>query len=100
MSAMSRLAVFATIKPKPEFLDEAKHAILAIISETRAEKGCHTFSLHEDETQHGKLYLYEIWDNAAALDAHYAMPYTKTVFAAYQDWLAEPVAVTKMSIVK
>lgn len=100
MPALSKLAVFATIKPKPEFLEDAKQAILAIIPETRSEAGCHTFSLHEDKTQHGNLYLYEIWDDAAALEAHYAMPYTKKVFTAYQEWLAEPVAVTKMSIVK
>ena len=36
MPALSKLAVFATIKPKPEFLEDAKQAILAIIPETRS----------------------------------------------------------------
>lgn len=84
------LAVFATITPKPEHLDAARQAIVGILQDTRAEAGCLTFDLHEDPVA-GKLYLYEIWSGQAALDAHYAQPYTKAVCQAYELWLAAPV---------
>lgn len=89
----SRLTVFAKITPKPEFLDQARQAIINIIPATRQEEGCRTFTLHEAD---GDLYLFEVWDTAGALELHYAQPYTKDVFAAYRDWLAKPVEITKM----
>lgn len=89
------LSIFATITPKPEHLDAARQAIMGILDDTRAEQGCLTFDLHED-TVAGKLHLYEIWSGQAALDAHYAQPYTKAVFQAYEAWLAAPVEAVVM----
>ncbi|MEO0394020.1 MAG: putative quinol monooxygenase [Pseudomonadota bacterium] len=82
-----RLFLMARIEPKSEHLADAKQAIHGIINETRAEKGCFRFELHEGVGD-GCLYLYEEWSDKAALAAHYAQPYTKDVFAKYQNWLA------------
>ena len=45
------------------------------------------------------MHLYENWTGRPALDAHYAEEYTKAVFAQYEGWLAEPVAITFMQAV-
>lgn len=90
------LIVFARITPKPEHLDEARRAVLDIVLQTRAEPGCRVFTVHDDQVSAEHLYLYEIWDDEAALDAHYAQPYTRAVFARYEDWLALPVEITKL----
>lgn len=86
---MSRqLNVIARIKPKPAHLDDARGAIRDILDTTRAEPGCIEFRLSED-TEEGFLYLYEEWRDPDALAAHYAQPYTRRVFEAYEAWLDE-----------
>lgn len=89
--------IFATIRPKPEFFDEAKAAILEIIPVTRAEPGCEWFDLYEGAEGSGTLHLWEKFASDAALEAHYAKDYTRQVFDAYQEWLAQPVEVQRLS---
>ncbi len=86
-------ALIAQIVPKPQHLAEARTALENILPATRAEPGCRVFNLLEGD---GALWLYEEWDDKAALEAHYIQPYTREVFAAYQDWLAEPVDITEL----
>ncbi|MBX2854368.1 MAG: antibiotic biosynthesis monooxygenase [Rhodobacteraceae bacterium] len=89
------LCIIATITPRPEHLEDARKAILGVISQTVSEAGCRTFRLLEGN-EDANLYLYEEWDDQAALDAHYAQPYIKTVFEAYQRWLAKPVDIIRL----
>ncbi len=84
----AQLNVIARIKPHPEFLDAARRAILEIIEPTRAEAGCITFRLSEDEDS-GTLHLYEEWRDAEALATHHEQAYTQGVFEAYKSWLSE-----------
>ncbi|MDG6079015.1 antibiotic biosynthesis monooxygenase [Erythrobacter litoralis] len=83
-----RLIVLARITPKREHLDEAREAIRAILEDTRAEEGCLTFKLAEDEDA-GVLHLYEEWADPKALAHHHAQSYTVAVFEAYESWLSE-----------
>lgn len=93
---MAHLSIIAKITPKPEHFIAAKTAIQNIVAETNEEAGCRTFRLLEDpKTQ--CLHLYEEWDDSAALDAHYSKPYTREVFAAYENWLAVPVEIVKLN---
>ncbi|WP_210187005.1 putative quinol monooxygenase [Methylobacterium gossipiicola] len=89
------LVLFARIAPKPEHFVAARRAVSEILAATRSEPGCRSFVLHEDEGG-GCLYLYEIWDNEAALAAHHAQPYTQAVFEQYRAWLSEPVEITRL----
>ena len=90
------LTLFARITPKPEHLPDARRAVLGILSATRAEPGCRAFVLHDDQDGGGRLYLYEVWDDDAALAAHHAHPYTRAVFDSYRDWLSEPVEIIRL----
>lgn len=90
------LALFARITPKPEHLADARQAVLGILSATRAEPGCRAFILHDDQCDGGRLYLYEVWDNEAALALHHAQPYTQAVFDNYRDWLSSPIEITML----
>jgi len=94
---MDRLNLVARITPKPECLDLAREALLEIIDRTLAEPGCHIFRLHDGTGEgEGSLFLYEEFDDEAALQAHYDEAYTKAVFEKYQTWLAKPVEVIKL----
>jgi len=89
------LFIFAEIKPKPEHFKDAQQAIIGILQDTRAEKGCVSFDLFsapEDDT----LYLFEEWADQDALDLHHAQPYTLAVFKAYESWLAQPPRILPM----
>ena len=90
------LFLFATITPKPEFFAEARAALMSILPDTRKEQGCLLFDLLDDEQEGGRIYLWEEWADDAALQAHYAEPYTLAVFEKYRNWLAEPVAIVRM----
>ncbi|MEE4153727.1 MAG: putative quinol monooxygenase [Erythrobacter sp.] len=90
-----KLSAFATIPVKPQHFEEAKAAIVGIVEHTRAEEGCHAFELHE-APDGSRLHLYEVWADKAAFEAHHAKDYTRAIFRQYEDWLAEPVAITFM----
>ncbi len=81
---------FAKIKPKTDNYDDARDAILGIVSETRAEPGCIEFTVLTDADQ-GHIFLYEEWQDEAALKEHHSKPYTKAVMDNYDNWLAEPL---------
>ncbi|MDO6692402.1 putative quinol monooxygenase [Aliiglaciecola sp. 3_MG-2023] len=91
--------IFASITPKPEYFTSAEKAILDIVESTRKEEGCVRFDVHTNQglTQ---LFLYEQWLDEAALEQHYQQDYTKKVFSAYQEWLAEPVDIKAMTLRK
>lgn len=90
------LHVYAKITPKPEHYERAKSAVEGIVPATVKETGCARFEFFTD-TDNTTLHLVETWTDQTALDAHYAQPYTKKVFAAYQDWLAKPPEVQTMT---
>ena len=90
------LTIFARISPKPDYLEAARDAVLDIIPATHAEPGCIDFKLHDDMEGKGRLYLYEVWRDEAALTAHHEQPYTKAVFEQYQRWLSEPVEIIRL----
>lgn len=98
MMTTTGLFVFARIQPKPQHFQDAKSAICEILEPTREEPGCQQFSLHEGQGD-GCLYLYEAWRSEGDLASHYQQPYTKSVFERYENWLAQPVDVTRMSSV-
>lgn len=97
-SPVERLHIFATIKPKPEFFDQAKAALEELVQPTLAEPGCHLFTVLENRDKPGVLHLFEIFDDDAAVQKHYEKYYTKEVFAKYQDWLASPVDIQHLSV--
>ena len=94
--------IFAKITPKPEFFEEAKQAILEIISQTRSEPGCKIFNLHILVQENGtkSLCLYEIFESQRDYEYHHAQNYTKKVFEAYKQWLATPVEINKLELIQ
>lgn len=91
---------FAKISPKPEHYTDAKDAILAIVEETRAEPGCIDFTVLANADQgadQGDIFLFEEWQDEAALTEHHGKPYTKAVMDNYDSWLAEPLRFETMA---
>ncbi len=92
------LFLTAIITPKAEHFADAKEALVSILSQTREEKDCHQFWLHEGiGDQVGSLILYEEFTDQSALDLHYSQQYTLDVFEKYKNWLAKDVEIIKMN---
>ena len=92
----SRRFLFATITPKPQYRDDVLRALQGLIPPTLSEPGCQVFAVLEGRGGGMPLYLFEVFADAAALEAHYREPYTRRVMQHYETWLAQPVSIVRM----
>jgi quinol monooxygenase YgiN len=67
------VAVTYIIKPGHE--DEAVTLFTRMTEYTRAEPGCRMYLAHRSTAEPRRFFLYEQYDDQAALDAHRAAPY-------------------------
>ncbi|PTX53780.1 antibiotic biosynthesis monooxygenase [Litoreibacter ponti] len=67
------LFLFATIRPKPQHLDEARAALDDLIPDTPEEPRCLMFASFESISEDGVLLLFENFRDQAELRAHYAL---------------------------
>ena len=67
------VAVTYVIKPGHE--DEAVEHFHALMAPTRLEPGCRFYLAHRSPTDPRKFFLYEQYDDQAAIEAHRASPY-------------------------
>ena len=84
------IVLIARLKVKIEAVGALKQAALAIVADSRSEAGCINYDVHqaiEDETV---FIWHETWANKAALDEHFAKPYTKEFFARVDEFADEP----------
>jgi quinol monooxygenase YgiN len=67
------VAVTYVIRPGHE--EEAAGLFAKLTAATRAEPGCRMYLAHRSTTDPRKFFLYEQYDDRAALDAHRAAPH-------------------------
>ncbi len=61
-----------------ESAEAARAAAIEMGRATRKEKGCVTYRFYEDLETRGHFHVFEIWETADALKAHFDMPHMKT----------------------
>ena len=65
------LAIVVEFRIKPAFIEGFERAIVANATTSRdTEPGCRQFDVCRDPAEPQLFYLYEIYDDAAAFDAH------------------------------
>ena len=69
------LVIAGTVRVPPEALPRFLPKMLAMLSASRAEDGCETYSYGFDARDEGLIRVFEIWRDAAALDAHTKAPH-------------------------
>jgi quinol monooxygenase YgiN len=67
------LAVTYVMKPGTE--DEAVERLRLLTEATRAEPGCRFYQTHRSTTDPRRFFLYEQYDDQAALDFHRSSPH-------------------------
>ncbi len=65
------IAVIGSFRFPPEALAAARPPMRAVIEATRAEQGCRAYSYAEDLAEPGLFRVTELWDDRAALSAHF-----------------------------
>ena len=83
--------VVVTIDVQPEHTDRFVAAILENArSSVSREPGCLRFDVVRDEKKPNRLYLYEVYRDRAAFDAHMTMPHYFAWRETVKDWFAAP----------
>ena len=93
---MSKIVVFASFYPKKEKSNEAKEAILAMISPTRSEEGNEIYNFYESKDDDGKnisFHLFEVYKDSVALDFHRNTSHYKNYRSKVADLLDKPIKV-------
>jgi quinol monooxygenase YgiN len=84
-------AVIVTIDVKPEFRERfIEESRLDAEGSVGNEPGCARFDVIQDRTDPNRFYLYEVYRDAAAEEAHLHTPHFKRWEAATRDWFARP----------
>jgi len=69
------ICVAVTYIVKPGHEEEAAELFRKMTGQTRTEPGCRFYLAHRSTADPRRFFLYEQYDNQAALDAHRAAPY-------------------------
>ena len=62
-------------------VQQTLEALSTLSAITRTEPGCRLFMLHQDLSDPQRLFLWERWDDEAALKKHLAAAHTQAYFA-------------------
>ena len=94
------ISIFVTIQIKPGFSDRFREASFGDAQgSVRDEPGCFRFDILQDDTDPNRFHLYEVYQDAGALEAHRTMPHYTTWRSTVQDWFeGEPQRVTMTTI--
>ncbi|MDD2704001.1 MAG: putative quinol monooxygenase [Acidocella sp.] len=73
--------VFAILTAAEGKADPLRAALSTLVPETRKEPGCIQYTLHEASAAPGTFYVYEVYKDQAAVEAHMNSPYLQAVLA-------------------
>ena len=92
-AAMSALVV--KVKIKAEFRDQFMKEMMAdAIGSEKIEPGCLMFNIVNDAADSNTLYLFEVYKDANAVEAHKEMPHFVKWLETTKNWLAAPLEIT------
>lgn len=86
---MSKLTIVANIHARPEKIELVKAELLKLVPITRAEKGCITYDLHQDNEDLAHFMFYENWESREIWQEHMNAPHLAAYMAATDGAVAE-----------
>lgn len=97
---MTKIYLTAIAKAKPEYLSEIKLILENMMFETRKEKACIRYDLHQGLDDVNTFVFYEIWLDQAGLDFHNKQPYIQVFETVAAEKLQSPPIIIKMTKVE
>lgn len=84
-----KLTIVARILAKPERKDFVKSELMKLIDITRAEEGCISYYLHQDNENENLFLFYEKWENRDLWQNHMNNPHLAEYKEATEDSVEE-----------
>lgn len=81
--------ITAIVKSKSAYLDEVKSVLENMVTETRKEKACIKYDLHQGIEDKNQFVFYEIWENQEGLNLHNQQSYIQEFISLPADYLEE-----------
>lgn len=92
------LIVAGRVKVRPETRAEAAQAALKMVKATLAEPGCKTYGFYADLEDPNTFLIFEVWDNEAALTAHFGTPHMAEFNSVVPNFLAAPPIIDRYDV--
>ena len=89
-----KIVLIARLKVKPDSVESAKRAALAIVEDSRAETGCINYDFHQAIDDEAVFVWHETWANKAAIEAHGASEHFRNFSEQIKDLIDEPLQIT------
>jgi quinol monooxygenase YgiN len=80
------ILIAGTVRIPPANLDAFKPHMQAMLTASRAEDGCITYSYAEDVAEPGLVRVFEAWRDQAAIDAHFQTAHMAAWRAAWPEF--------------
>lgn len=96
---MSHLHILAELNPQPGREAELRDGLRALIEPSRAEAGCLRYIAYETDHD-GRLYVDEIWESQAALDAHAATDHFQRFAARFPEIVQGDLAIYRLRTIE
>jgi len=93
------LRVVAHITARPDTVEETKKILLDLIGPTRAEEGCVTYELLQNNADPTDLTFIEEWSGDEALDAHLATPHIQNALERFGELLAASPDIRRYTLI-
>jgi quinol monooxygenase YgiN len=90
-NANGEVVLVVDFEVKPGSKTEFEQFFRRSVTCSRLEPGNVAFNIHKVVDSEGSYVLYEIWRSPAALEEHFAQPYTQALFAMFDRTLVRPV---------
>lgn len=94
----TRVTVIAYIFAKTGEEKRVNAALLRLVEQTRKEKGCINYDLHDSVENAAKFLMYENWESEADLDAHSKSAHLREFGKVMGPFLERPTEVTKWNM--
>jgi len=95
----TELTVIAYITAKAGHADQVRDALLDLVAETRKEKGCVNYDLHQSSKNACEFAMYENWTSASDLELHAKSAHIQAFAKSAGDLLDGPAEITKWRMV-
>jgi len=93
------ITIIAFITAKAGMQQQVREVLLDLVAQTRKEKGCVNYDLHESQDNPREFVMYENWESAADLDAHARSEHLQAFGKVARGLLERPAEITKWDMV-
>lgn len=95
----TRLIVIAYVTAKAGHHEQVREALLDLAAQTRSQKGCINYDLHQSQENVSEFAIHENWEKPTDLDAHAKSAHIQAFTNKAGQLLERPAQIRKWSMV-